>query len=138
MAAPIETVKRLHSTLNAHDIEAFCDCFDVDYRSDQPNHPDRAFTGRDQVRKNWSAIFEAMPDLQATASAIVADGNTVCIEWRWLATQDSGASFDWRGMCIFGIEQDKIIWGRLYMEPVDLTGQGIDATIGEMTSPDSN
>ena len=34
------------------EIEAFVACFDPSYRSDQPAHPDRAFQGSDQVRKN--------------------------------------------------------------------------------------
>jgi len=138
MSGPAETIQRLHSALNAHDIETFCGCFDLEYRSEQPVHPDRTFIGREQVRKNWTAIFDSMPDLQATLLTIFADGNTVCAEWRWTATQAGGASFDWRGTCLFGIEDDRIVWGRLYMEPVDSTGQGIDATVDDMVAYRSN
>ena len=138
MARPVDTIQRLNAALNAHDIEAFCDCFDPEYRSEQPNHPDRAFQGRDQVRKNWSAIFDSMPGLQATLRTVCADGNTVCVEWQWTATLEDGSPFDWRGMCVFGIENDRLVWGRLYMEPVDPTGQGIDATIDEMVAPRSD
>jgi hypothetical protein len=134
VAEPSETIERLHAALNAHDIEAFCDCFDAEYRSEQPNHPDRAFQGRDQVRKNWTAIFDSMPDLQATRLSMFADGNMVCVEWRWTANQGSSEAFDWRGMCVFGVDNDRITWGRLYMGPVDTTGHGIDATVDDMTS----
>ena len=54
-------VERLNAAMNAHDIEAFVACFHEDYESEQPAHPDRAFRGRDQVRENWSAIFEGVP-----------------------------------------------------------------------------
>src|SRR6185369_9447470 len=134
VAEPSETIQRLHAALNAHDIDAFCGCFAAGYLSEQPNHPDRAFVGSEQVRKNWSAIFESMPDLQATLLTLCADGNTVCVEWRWAATLEGGAPFDWRGTCWFGVENDSIVWGRLYMEPVDPTGDGIDATIDQMVN----
>jgi hypothetical protein len=35
--------------MNARDIDAFVDCFDEDYESEQPAHPDRAFRGRELV-----------------------------------------------------------------------------------------
>jgi hypothetical protein len=34
-----------------------------------------------------------------------------------------------RGVTIFGVRDDLIVWGRLYMEPVQATGAGIDAQI---------
>ena len=49
--------ERLAAAMNAHDIDAFVACFAPDYDSVQPAHPDRAFTGSEQVRKNWSEIF---------------------------------------------------------------------------------
>ena len=52
------TVERLNAAMNAHDIEAFVECFEEDYESEQPAHPDRAFRGREHVRRNWSAIFD--------------------------------------------------------------------------------
>ena len=126
------TIQRLQSALNAHDIEAFVACFDPDYKSDQPAHPDRQFTGREQVKKNWSAIFEAMPDLQAEIVNLSTDTETAWVEWRWTATQGDGSPFDWRGVCLFGVKAQGIAWGRLYMEPVEQGGAGIDATVQEM------
>jgi len=79
-----------------------------------------------------------MPDLQAMRLAMFAEGNTVCVEWRWTAAQASIEAFDWRGMCVFGVENDRIIWGRLYMAPVEITGHGIDATVEKMVSMQSD
>ncbi|HEX5622323.1 MAG TPA: hypothetical protein VFX51_28115 [Solirubrobacteraceae bacterium] len=31
----------------------------------QPAHPDRAFRGADQVRENWSAIFDSVKDFRS-------------------------------------------------------------------------
>jgi hypothetical protein len=89
-------VERLQKALNAHDIEAFVACFDADYDSKQPAHPDRGFRGREQVRQNWSAIFEGVPDFRS------------------------------------GL----VIWARLYVEPVEHHGGGIDAAVRSMTGDD--
>ena len=132
MTSATETINRLHAALNAHDIEAFVACFAEDYRSEQPVHPDRTFLGRDQVRKNWSAIFDSMPGLQAEQLRICADGATAWIEWHWTALLENQPPFDWRGTCLFGVEESRITWARLYMEPVDQSGRGIDATVEEM------
>ena len=40
--------ERLHAAMNARDIDAFVACFDEDYESEQPAHPDRAFRGRER------------------------------------------------------------------------------------------
>ena len=37
-----------------------------------------------------------------------------------------------RGVIIFGVENSKIIWGRLYLEPVEVLGKGIDAAVEEV------
>jgi hypothetical protein len=44
-------IERMHETLNRHDLEAFLECFDLDYRSEQLIHPDRGFGGKEPVRK---------------------------------------------------------------------------------------
>jgi ketosteroid isomerase-like protein len=79
--------ERLKAAMNAHDIDAFVACFDEQYESEQPVHPDRAFRGRDQVRRNWSAIFEGVPDFTAELITASAEGDTEWSEWRWRGTQ---------------------------------------------------
>lgn len=39
-------------------------------------HPERGFTGRDQVRRNWEQIFAAVPDVTAEVVRIAVDGDT--------------------------------------------------------------
>lgn len=60
-----EVVERLRDALNRHDLDGFVGCFDSGYRSEQPVHPDRAFTGREQVRRDWTAVFDGVPDFRA-------------------------------------------------------------------------
>jgi ketosteroid isomerase-like protein len=125
-------VMRLAEAGNRHDLAGLVECFAPDYQSEQPNHPDRAFRGREQVRKNWGTLFEAMPDLRIELRAASVDGDTAWTEWHWTGTQSDGAAFDWHGVIILGVRQDHIAWMRLYMEPTDLNAQGIDATVQAM------
>ncbi|MFZ0282208.1 MAG: nuclear transport factor 2 family protein, partial [Bacteroidales bacterium] len=56
---------KLKDALNKHDINSFIECFDENYFSEQPVHPDRTFLGQEQVKKNWSSSFDEMPDFSA-------------------------------------------------------------------------
>jgi ketosteroid isomerase-like protein len=126
-------VQRLCDAGNRHDLTALVECFAPDYVSEQPNHPDRAFRGREQVRKNWAAIFESMPDLRLELRGTAVDGETAWTEWHWTGTQRDGAPFDWHGVLILGVYQDVIGWARLYMEPTDSKAEDIDETVRAMT-----
>ncbi len=121
-------IARLHNAQNEHNLEAFLECFDPEYRSEQPVHPGRGFGGREQVRKNWSSIFESFPDFKAELLGHTTEGNTVWAEWQWTAT-----GLHMRGVTIFGVEADRIIWGRLYMEPVEEAEETIDEAMQRMT-----
>ena len=56
-----EVIDRLAVAVNAHDLDAAAGFFGEDYRSEQPAHPGRAFTGRAQMRANWEAMFAGSP-----------------------------------------------------------------------------
>ena len=63
---PPESVNaRLQRAMNAHDLDALVGCFDPDYLSEQPTHPNRAFRTPEGVRKHWSWFFENVPDFRA-------------------------------------------------------------------------
>lgn len=126
-------LERLHRAQNQHDLEAFVACFAPDYQSEQPIHPDRAFRGREQVRKNWSTIFNEIPDFQSELLRSTVEDDIVWTEWHWYGTLVDGKQFDWWGMAIFGVQDNQIKWGRLYMEPRQASGAGIDATVKSMT-----
>ena len=127
-------VRRLHAAMNAHNIEAFVACFAEDYDSVQPAHPDRAFRGCVQVRANWSAVFTGVPDFHAELVCLDAVGDTAWSEWRWQGTQTDGARLDMAGVIVLGIRDDRIAWARLYVEPVEQAGAGIDAAVRDMTA----
>jgi hypothetical protein len=50
--SPPSLLERMHIAHIQHDLDAFVNCFDPEYESEQLVHPDRAFLGREQVRKN--------------------------------------------------------------------------------------
>jgi ketosteroid isomerase-like protein len=125
--------ERLSAAMNAHDIDAFVACFDEDYDSEQPAHPDRAFRGRDQVRENWSAVFEGVPDFKAELMGAAASGETEWSEWRWRGTQSDGTPLDMAGVIVAGVRDGRLSWARLYVEPVEQGGAGIDAAVRSMS-----
>jgi hypothetical protein len=72
-ATPEAVAGALAEAMNAHYIDAFVSLSAPDYESQQPAHPDRAFVGRDQVRANWSAVFEGVPDFCAELVATAVE-----------------------------------------------------------------
>ncbi len=121
-------IERMAEALNRHDLEAFLECFDSNYRSEQPAHPNRGFGGKGQVRKNWSAMFESFPDFKAQLLRYTTDEGVVWSEWHW-----SARGLNMAGVTIFGVEEDRIIWGRLYVEAVEENGQDIDEAMRTIT-----
>jgi ketosteroid isomerase-like protein len=132
-AGPTAVIEQLCAAQNRHDLEAFVACFAPDYRSEQPAHPARAFRGREQVRKNWAEVFSSLPDFRAELLATAAAGDTSWAEWRWTGTHADGTPFHWRGVTLFGVRAGVVAWGRLYMEPVEEAGAGIEDTVQRMT-----
>ena len=125
-------VERLAAAMNAHDVDAFADCFAEDYDSAQPAHPDRAFRGREQVHRNWSSIFASVPDFRAELVRADAVGDVEWSEWRWRGTRDDGTALDDAGVMVCGIAEGRVQWARLYVEPVEQAGAGIDAAVRRM------
>jgi ketosteroid isomerase-like protein len=126
-------VDRLDAAANAHDLDAFVACFADDYASEQPAHPDRAFRGSDQVRRNWSAVFASVPDFRSQLVGTAVDGNLVWSEWRWTGTQSDGGRLDMAGTILFGVRDGRFAWARLYVEPVEVAGGGIEGAVRGMT-----
>ena len=128
---PTGVLARLTAAMNHHDLAAFVACFDVDYESEQPAHPDRWFRGREQVERNWGAMFSGLPDFRAEVVRSAVAGDTLWVEWRWTGSRSDGTRMDARGACIFGVRAGCLAWGRLYMEDVE-SGAGIDAAVASL------
>jgi ketosteroid isomerase-like protein len=132
MGGPRALLDRLTVAQNAHDLDAMLACFHEDYRSEQPQFPARTFEGIDQVRANWSALLDAMPDFHAEVLRSAVDGDVVFVEVRWTATKVDGTPLEERGVIIMGIRDDRIAWGRLYVDEVEPESAEIDAVVRRM------
>lgn len=113
-----DLVDRLHEALNRHDLDAFLEPFDPDYRSETPAHPARSFVGREQIRRNWSTILESTSNFRADLIRASIDGETAWTEWRMHGTRTDGTDLDFRGVIVMGIPEERIEWGRISLEPV--------------------
>jgi hypothetical protein len=128
----LEVIERLRVAMNEHDLDAMVACFDDAYRSEQPAHPVRGFGGAAQVRQNWSALFTAIPDFRADLLRSAISGDEAWAEWRWIGTRTGGSRFEERGVSVFGVRGDRIVWARLYLEEVEEGGDDIDEAVRRM------
>ena len=111
-------LQQMSDAINAHDIDAFVSCFTIDFKGEQPLHPDNPFTGQTQVRENWTAMFAQVPDLRATLVASTIHDDLAWAEWHWQGTYTSGSAMNMRGVVVAGLRNGIITWARLYIEPV--------------------
>ena len=121
-----DVVDRLVAATNAHDVDAMMACVEEDYRSEQPLHPQAGFGGREQVGRNWSLLFEEVPDLALDVLRSAIRGEEVWTEIHVHGRKNDGSPFDYRGMAVWGVRGDRIAWARLYFETVETGGPGID------------
>src|SRR5712672_3991568 len=83
---------RLERATNAHDLNALVACFAPDYRNETPAHPERGFTGREQVRTNWEQIFAFIPDITARVLRSAVNGDEAWSEREHRGTRRDGAA----------------------------------------------
>jgi ketosteroid isomerase-like protein len=122
-------IDRLVAATNAHDLDALINCFAPDYLNETPAHPARGFGGRDQVRRNWTAIFAAVPDITARVIDTSVTGNCVWTEWEMSGTRRDGKPHAMAGVIIFGVADEQIVSARFYLEPVDSSSGAVNAAV---------
>lgn len=135
---PMAVVERLRDATNAHDLEAIVACFRADYRNETPVHPARGFVGHDQVRRNWTRILAAVPDVSTVIVAAVADGDTVWSEWEHRGTRADGSPHHLRGVIVFSVQNALISTARFFLEPVVDGGEGIAVTVELQVTPETS
>lgn len=128
-------VERLRDATNKHNVEGIVACFAADYRNETPLHPARGFVGNEQVRRNWTQILAAIPDVSTDIIASLADGDTVWSEWVHRGTRADGSPHLMRGVIIFGVRDAVIATARFFLEPVDDTGDGVDVAVQRQVRP---
>jgi hypothetical protein len=126
---PLAMVQRLLDATNAHDIDALVSCFSDDYVNETPVHPARGFRGTEQVRRNWTQLFDGIPDLRASVMARATDGDTVWTEWEISGVRRDGAVHIMRGVIIFGVTGGKAARAKFYLEPVEQSSSDVNDAI---------
>jgi hypothetical protein len=132
---PSAMVERLRQATNDHDLDALVACFAPDYRNETPSHPERGFIGREQVRKNWTQIFVAVPDVNAEILRSAVDCDTVWTEWEHRGTRPDGSAHVMRGVVIFGVVDGLAAWARFYLEPVEEAAGTVDDAVQRQVAP---
>jgi ketosteroid isomerase-like protein len=131
--SPPPLLRALLAAMNAHDLDALSACFAPDYVNETPVHPAQSFTGRAQVRRNWSRILGSAPDLSAVLVRwAVGPEGAQWAEWDWRGTRADGVPLHLRGVTLLGpagTATPEAAWARFYMEPVEEAGDGVDATV---------
>ena len=127
---PDGPVRRMFQAARTHDLDAMVAEFVEDYVNTTPNHPARSFTGRAQVRSNWSALFAGIPDLQVEVrdAATGADGK-VWVEWESHGTRRGGLAVEQAGVAIFSLRGDRLSAARFYLEPVERDTGDVNAAV---------
>ena len=128
-----DVVDRLATAMNAHDLDAVAGLIHPDYRSEQPAHPGRVFTGRAQMLANWEAMLAGIPDFRAEICRSVQDRDTTWTEWRWSGTRSDGQAFQMRGVTLFKVADGQIVAGRLYLEDVEQDAIGIEQAVEDLS-----
>jgi ketosteroid isomerase-like protein len=128
-----EFLTRLLTATNDHDVEGIVACFCEEYVNITPCHPARGFTGREQVRRNWTTILEAVPDLVAEVADFVQDGDRIWSEWEMRGTRRDGAPHLMRGVLVFTVHKDLATHLRFYLEPVEDAPDDVDRAVARLT-----
>ncbi len=129
MTTPLAAVERLIAATNQHDLDGVVACFAADYSLESPIHPARSFHGREQVRRNWTQLFDAIRDIKVALVRSAVDGDTIWTEQEMSGTRADGTRHLMRGVFIFGVNDGVIRWGRMFLEPVDGANVDADAAI---------
>ena len=132
---PASVLARLERATNARDMNGLVACFAPDYRNETPAHPERSFTGREQVSRNWEQIFAAIPDLTARVLRSAVNGSEVWSEWEHRGTRRDGSAHVMRGVVIFGVADGLLTWARFYLEPVQESSGNVDAAVHHQVAP---
>lgn len=134
---PANMLEQLLHAVNSHDLEALVACFAADYVNVTPAHPERGFSGREQVRRNWTQIFSRVPDIHANVPRTAVADDTLWTEWEMSGTRVDGAAFLMRGVAIFTTADGVARSARFYLEPVETVSGDVDAAIHRLlATPD--
>jgi hypothetical protein len=96
--------------------------------------PCARFSGNAQVRRNWTGILAAVPDLVADVVDEAVLGDQVWSEWEMSGTRRDGSRHLVRGVMVFRVERDLARSCRFYLEPVTVDDTTADRFVASLSS----
>jgi len=130
---PAQVLDQLVTATNAHDIDGLVDCFAQDYALTDPVHPARSFTGSGQVRRNWTTVFHAVPDVALDVQDVAVTDTGFWLEAAQAGTRRDGRDLETRMVFIAVVEDGRITSAHMYAAPVEQGGPDINAFFAAMT-----
>lgn len=124
---PVEVFDQLVDATNVHDVDRLVDCFAEDYDLTDPVHPARSFTGSAQVRKNWTTMFAAVPDVRLDVQDHAVTDTGFWLEASQVGTRRDGRRVDIRTVFIAAVADGRITGAHMYAAPVEPGGPDINA-----------
>ena len=111
-SATVELLEAIGDAFNRHDVEAVVGFFAEDGVFDKPVGPEawgRRYVGKKEIRAEFAALFEAIPDLHWEPIANWVSGNMGCSQWHRTGTTKTGERQDWLGCDLFTFRAGKVI-----------------------------
>jgi len=113
-----QVVEEMIRHFNTHDLDAVYTLLADDYRQYLSSAIQVA--GRDAARQADSALYEAVSDYRRETVALLAEGNSVSLEWRLLGTSQTGTPVNVALVSLMRIADGKIAEGSLYFDAASL------------------
>lgn len=108
---PLELLQKFAAGWNAHDVDALLECMTDDgifYGSAGVEPYGAIFTGTDELRSSYSALWEIFPDAAWNEVQHFIAGDRAVTEWRFTGTKADGSKVNVRGCDVFLIRDGKI------------------------------
>ncbi len=86
------------------------------------------------MRRNWSQIFQAVPDIEATVVRLVVDDGTEWTELEFHGHRRDGAVHRMRGVTVNTVSDGLVTNVRFYVEPVDDAALDADGAVARILS----
>lgn len=107
----IKLLDNFAAAWNAHDIDALLECMTDDgiFYGSTGAEPDGAtFTGTDELRSSYSALWKTFPDAAWNDVQHFVSGDRAVTEWRFTGTKSDNSKVNIRGCDVFLIRDGKI------------------------------
>jgi steroid delta-isomerase-like uncharacterized protein len=130
---PLSVLDRWITAFNRHDLDDLIDCYDEHAINHQVAAGDPVH-GREAIRTDMAALFEAFPDVWAKAENLMEYGSWAAWEWvgggtlsgPFFGAEPTGRSYELRGCGFFRVIDGRIQLQRGYWDKTSwLTQLGV-------------